>query len=610
MDLEQGQVVDLLSERSAHSFAAWLREHGEVEIITRDRCGLYADGANQGAPSAEQVADRYHLVSNLDEALERDVQRLQLEARAALGEAIDTKGRAGESEPPPNAWQERLDGPSKTLVREIGTVNTTELPISGPFAWVPDIDRIAFVRSGNDGDTLTTIPRTGGPEQKLFTAHGIDQVAWSPDKQHRLCGLRSGAVSRHFTFRPVNPGKIDRNSVRCSGFLGVGVIMSTRWPLLLSLSLVIVQAQGPPGGDRLPACPEGPLFQVIPMELDDFIAFRPLGFITIPTHFFPAKHSSFTLARPGEAPPVRTVRFPGDAWVVQILSTKFSSGATGYQLQFQPCDKVRSYFYHLKEISSTLQLAFDAAGKRCFDQTFPDGTVTKCEARLMEKVSAGEVAGMSGDGSAGVDFGLVDFRLEPSGFVNLDHYTFDYPYFASPLDYYPSALRELFERKLGSWDGEVRRTADPKAGTHRIDIAGTAQGGWFFPGSDMRASPDDMTRHLALVHDYIDPQQPLFVMGTTVAGMKMGIYTFVPADEGSVNRRFKEVTPEGGIFCYEGAEGSRSVGRLPLSRWEGVLLIRMEDQNTLLVEQQGNGESKCNALAPWQMTSRAVRFAR
>jgi transposase len=96
MDLEQGQVVDLLSERSAHSFAAWLRQHGEVESITRDRCGLYADGANQGAPSAEQVADRYHLVSNLGEALELDVQRLQLEARAALGEAIDTKRRAGE----------------------------------------------------------------------------------------------------------------------------------------------------------------------------------------------------------------------------------------------------------------------------------------------------------------------------------------------------------------------------------------------------------------------------------------------------------------------------------------------------------------------------------
>ena len=97
MDLEQSQVIDLLPERSARSFAAWLREHDGVEIITRDRCGLYADGANQGAPWAAQITDRYHLVSNLGEALERDVQQLQLEARAQF---VDAKGNAGEVEQP------------------------------------------------------------------------------------------------------------------------------------------------------------------------------------------------------------------------------------------------------------------------------------------------------------------------------------------------------------------------------------------------------------------------------------------------------------------------------------------------------------------------------
>lgn len=81
MDLEQGRVIDLLPDRSARGFATWLGGQDDVKIISRDRCGLYADGARQGAPAARQITDRHHLVTNLAEALERDVQRLQMEAR-------------------------------------------------------------------------------------------------------------------------------------------------------------------------------------------------------------------------------------------------------------------------------------------------------------------------------------------------------------------------------------------------------------------------------------------------------------------------------------------------------------------------------------------------
>jgi transposase len=84
MDLEQRQVIDLLPVRSAESFADWLKKHPGVELIARDRSGLYADGGRQGAPSAAQITDRYHLLSNLLDAVKQHIQQLQGNARAAL----------------------------------------------------------------------------------------------------------------------------------------------------------------------------------------------------------------------------------------------------------------------------------------------------------------------------------------------------------------------------------------------------------------------------------------------------------------------------------------------------------------------------------------------
>ncbi len=71
VDLERRVVVDVLPERSAESLTNWLVQHPGVEIISRDRLESYAEGARRGAPEAVQVADRWHLLKDLGDRVER-----------------------------------------------------------------------------------------------------------------------------------------------------------------------------------------------------------------------------------------------------------------------------------------------------------------------------------------------------------------------------------------------------------------------------------------------------------------------------------------------------------------------------------------------------------
>jgi hypothetical protein len=96
VDLERRRVVDLLADRSAETTACWLKDHPEVEVVSRDRAGLYAEAARQGAPHARQVADRFHLLQNFRETVERQLGRFE----APISES-QVKKRGGQATPPP-----------------------------------------------------------------------------------------------------------------------------------------------------------------------------------------------------------------------------------------------------------------------------------------------------------------------------------------------------------------------------------------------------------------------------------------------------------------------------------------------------------------------------
>jgi len=84
VDLERSDVIDLLPDRDADTVAAWLKAHPGIEVVSRDRSATYAEAATGGAPRAVQVADRWHLLKNLREAVERVLGRHSTVVNATL----------------------------------------------------------------------------------------------------------------------------------------------------------------------------------------------------------------------------------------------------------------------------------------------------------------------------------------------------------------------------------------------------------------------------------------------------------------------------------------------------------------------------------------------
>ena len=89
VDLEAHRVIELLPDRSAQTLTRWLQTHPEVEVISRDRAGAYAEASTSGAPEAIQIADRFHLVCNFSAALERIIEQKMPQIRAAIRQDVD-----------------------------------------------------------------------------------------------------------------------------------------------------------------------------------------------------------------------------------------------------------------------------------------------------------------------------------------------------------------------------------------------------------------------------------------------------------------------------------------------------------------------------------------
>jgi len=128
LDLENHHPVDLLEDRSADTFAKWLKQHPGVEVISRDRSTEYLRGATEGAPQAQQVIDRWHLLKNLREAVERVLNRTQMQEKTNAATTLAISPRAihepGASRPVP---RDHGSGVLRSITKLLSCISKEEL---------------------------------------------------------------------------------------------------------------------------------------------------------------------------------------------------------------------------------------------------------------------------------------------------------------------------------------------------------------------------------------------------------------------------------------------------------------------------------------------------
>src|SRR5207302_2179122 len=115
VDLEKRCTIDLLPDRKEETLTAWLLPHPEIEVISRDRGGEYAAAAKKGAPQAQQIADKFHLLKNLRDGLKELMARKQKVLPEVEELSSDDIGRLTQGKRPESALEAspKPDDPEK-----------------------------------------------------------------------------------------------------------------------------------------------------------------------------------------------------------------------------------------------------------------------------------------------------------------------------------------------------------------------------------------------------------------------------------------------------------------------------------------------------------------
>lgn len=84
IDMETSKPIEILPSREGKDLKKWLSKYRDVKIVTRDRSSSYSSAINEVCPDAIQVADRFHLLMNLSDALDKYFKSISPRIRALI----------------------------------------------------------------------------------------------------------------------------------------------------------------------------------------------------------------------------------------------------------------------------------------------------------------------------------------------------------------------------------------------------------------------------------------------------------------------------------------------------------------------------------------------
>lgn len=117
VDLKKRKVIDLLPDREAYSVEKWPADHPGIKVVTHDRFSKYSKGVSKGAPTCKQVADCWHLLKNLGDAVKKLLERKRQELRRVEVARVSRRQKKNPIET--KFTPEARESPSKRMVQMV-----------------------------------------------------------------------------------------------------------------------------------------------------------------------------------------------------------------------------------------------------------------------------------------------------------------------------------------------------------------------------------------------------------------------------------------------------------------------------------------------------------